>query len=225
MVRPITFRPGSNQEAIKVRRYEPDEAARVIEQAEVWQERFRQERGDTFFHLGDEFYLMTGRDVPESEHYAGFPQVEDGIGITRFFLDEMEAYLRRARPGVLRGTAGTIATATLIAPTMAKAIERFNTHTGAELRVRAITNEFLGPEINVSGLLSGQDIVAQLKDEPAHGAVFLTRKMVSDRTATLIDDMSIADVATGLGRRVQPADKMAEVAAVLRRQRPALQVA
>jgi NifB/MoaA-like Fe-S oxidoreductase len=217
--------PGSNQEVIRVRRYEPEEAKRVIEQAEIWQERFLRERGDTFFHLGDEFYLMTGQEVPDTAHYAGFPQVEDGIGITRFFLDEMEGYLRRARPGILRGTGGTLACGTLIAPTMDKAMERFNAHTGADIRVRAIVNDFLGPEINVSGLVSGQDIVAQLKDEPDHGPVFVTNKLVSDRTGTLIDDMSIRDVASQIGRRVQPSEKMADVAAVLRRVRPVLNVA
>ena len=217
--------PGANQEAIRVRRYEPDEAARVIEQAEVWQERFRRERGDTFYHLGDEFYLMTGREVPNADHYAGFPQVEDGIGITRFFLEETEQYLRRARPGVLRGTAGTIACGTLIAPTMATAVEQFNAHTGSHLIVRGIDNTFLGTEINVSGLLSGGDIIDQLKDEPANGPVFVTKKMVSDRTGTLLDDVRIEDVAGSLGRSVHPAEKMSEVAAFLRRRRSLLQVA
>ena len=217
--------PGANQEAIRVRRYEPDEAARVIDQAEIWQERFRQERGDTFYHLGDEFYLMTGREVPDAGHYAGFPQVEDGIGITRFFLEEMEQYLRRARPGVLRGTAGTIACGTLVAPTMAKAMERFNAYTGSHLTVRGIDNNYLGTEINVSGLLSGADLIEQLKGEPADGPVFVTRKMISDRTGTLLDDMRIENVASELTRAIHPAEKMGEVAAFLRQLRPALKVA
>lgn len=217
--------PGVNQEAIRVRRYEPDEAAKVIDQAEVWQERFRHERGDTFYHLGDEFYLMTGREVPDADHYAGFPQVEDGIGITRFFLQEMEQYLRRARPGVLRGTAGTIACGTLVAPTMTKAMERFNTYTGSRLTVRGIDNNYLGTEINVSGLLSGADLIEQLKDEPANGPIFVTKKMISDRTGTLLDDTRIEDVASQLGRAIHPAEKMREVAAYLRRLRPVLQVA
>lgn len=217
--------PGSDQEQIKVRRYEPEEAARVIDQAEVWQKKFQRERGDTFFHLGDEFYLMTGREVPDAEHYAGFPQVEDGIGITRFFLEEMNQYLRRARPGVLRGTAGTIACGTLVAPTMAKAMEAFNHHTGASINVRGIENQYLGAEINVSGLLTGGDIVDQLKDEPSNGPLFVTRTMISDRTGTLLDDQRVEDVASQLGRTVVPADKMAEVAAYLRRRRPVLQVA
>lgn len=217
--------PGANQEAMQVRRYEPEEAARVIEQAEVWQGQFQRERGDTFFHLGDEFYLMTGREVPDADHYAGFPQVEDGIGITRFFLEEMDQYLRRARPGVLRGTAGTIACGTLVAPTMAKAMERFNAYTGANLIVRGIDNNYLGTEINVSGLLTGGDIIEQLKDDPANGPIFVTSKVISDRTGTLLDDMRVDEVATQLGRILHPAEKMAEVAAYLRRRRTVLRVA
>ena len=217
--------PGAYTERIMVRRYEADEAARVIDQAEVWQEKFQRERGDTFYHLGDEFYLMTGREVPDADHYAGFPQVEDGIGITRFFLEEMDQYLRRARPGILRGTGGTLACGTLIAPRMAKAIEQFNAYTGAEIQVRGIDNNYLGKEINVSGLLCGVDIIEQLKDEPPNGPIFVTKKLISDRTGTLLDDMRIEDVASQLGRPVVPSEKMAEVAAYLRRRRPGLQVA
>lgn len=217
--------PGADQDIIHVRRYEPEEAEQVIEQAEVWQEKFRLERGDTFFHLGDEFYLMTGREVPDADHYAGFPQVEDGIGITRFFLEEMEAYLRRARPGILQGTGGTIATGALIAPRMAVAVKRFNDVTGAELRVRAIDNNYLGTEINVSGLLCGVDLVEQLKDDLDSGPVFLTKKMISDRTGTLLDDMRIEEVASALGRPVVPSENMSDVAAWLRRRRPVLNVA
>jgi putative radical SAM enzyme (TIGR03279 family) len=217
--------PGAYQEMIKVRRYEPEEAAKVIEQSEGWQEKFQQERGDTFYHLGDEFYLMTGREVPDADHYAGFPQVEDGIGITRFFLEEMDQYLRRARPGILRGTGGTLACGTLIAPRMAEAIDKFNAYTGAELQVRGIDNNHLGTEINVSGLLCGVDIIDQLKDEPSNGPIFVTKKMISDRTGTLLDDMRIGDVASELGRPILPNETMAEVAAQLRRRRPVLQVA
>lgn len=217
--------PGAYTERIQVRRYEPEEAAQVIDQAEVWQERFLKERGDTFYHLGDEFYLMTGREVPDTDHYAGFPQVEDGIGITRFFLDEMEQYLRRARRGTLSGTGGTVACGTLIAPRMARAIDEFNAHTGADLRVKGIDNNYLGTEINVSGLLCGSDIIEQLKDEPANGPVFVTSKLVSDRTGTLLDDMRVEDVARDLGRPFVPQENMSDVAAWLRRRHPALEVA
>jgi putative radical SAM enzyme (TIGR03279 family) len=218
--------PGASQEQIRVRRYEPEEAARVIDQAQVWQQRFREERGDTFFHLGDEFYLMTGREVPDVDHYAGFPQIEDGIGITRFFLEGLAQYLRRARPGVLRDAAGTVACGTLIAPTMAKAVADFNAHSGAALEMRAVENHYLGPEINVSGLISGVDLTDALGELPTNGPVFVSRKMISDRTGTLLDDQRLEDVARQLGRPVIPAETMSEVAAYLRRRRaPIAQVA
>lgn len=218
--------PGADHQAIRVRRYEPDEASRVIDQAEAWQERFQRERGDTFFHLGDEFYLMTGREVPAADHYDGFPQIEDGIGITRHFLEMLDGYLRRARPGILGGAVGTVACGTLIAPTMAHAVDAFNRHTGSALEVRAVENHYLGPEINVSGLISGVDLVHALGEMPSSGPVFVSRKMISDRTGTLLDDQRIEDVASQLGRPVVPAESMSEVAAWLRRRRPSvLQVA
>lgn len=212
--------PGASQDRINVRRYEPAEAFSVIEQAHAWQERFRRERGDTFFHLGDEFYLMTGREVPEADHYDGFPQIEDGIGITRHFLQGVDRYVQRARNGVLSGSTGTVACGTLVGDTMRRAIAQFNHATGAGLSVVPVENRFLGPEINVSGLLSGHDLVEDLRDDPGDGPVFVTRKMISDRTGTLLDDQSIGEVAEQLGRAIVPADTVSDVAHYLRARRP-----
>ncbi len=211
--------PNSKIERIWVRRYEPDEARAVIRQAERWQERFTRERGDTFFHLGDEFYLMVGEEVPDTAHYDGFPQVEDGIGITRYFLEALDQYLRRARRGVLAHEQGIVACGSLIGPTMAGAIERFNAHTGAELVVRPIDNNYIGTEINVSGLLTGTDLIDQLKDMPGDSPVFVTKKMISDRNGMLLDDSRIEDVATALRRPVVPCESMSDVARYMRRNR------
>ena len=211
--------PGSNQERINVRRYEPDEARAVIRQADQWQQRFQDERGETFYHLGDEFYLMVGDEVPDSEHYDGFPQIEDGIGITRYFLDGVDQYLRRARPGVLAQEQGIVACGTLVGDTMQGAVDRFNGVTGAGLKVVPVENHYLGSEINVSGLLTGMDLVAALKDAPGDGPVFVTRKMISDRTGALLDDQRIEDIESQLRRPVVPAETMGEVAKYLRRNR------
>ena len=89
--------------AIQVRRYLPEEAVAVVDQATIWQQRFRAERGETFFYLGDEFYLMTEQSVPDSDHYDGFPQIEDGIGITRHLLDNLDRVCRPDGSGGTRG--------------------------------------------------------------------------------------------------------------------------
>lgn len=214
--------PGAYQERINVRRYAPDEAAAVIRQSEPWQGRFRRERGETFYHLGDEFYLMTGSEIPDAGHYDGFPQIEDGIGITRHFLQGVESYVQRARPGVLEAESGIVACGTLIAGTMERAVQRFNAATGATLAVRPVENIYLGSEINVSGLLSGRDLTAALGNEPGTSPVFVTRKMISDRTGTLLDDQRAEDVAAQLGRPLIATETMSDVARYLRGHRQTL---
>ncbi|MGH2535512.1 MAG: DUF512 domain-containing protein [Thermomicrobiales bacterium] len=202
---------------IEVRRYEKDEAVRVIEAAERWQEHFRRERGETFFHLGDEFYLMTGQPVPQAAIYDGYPQIEDGIGITRHFLENLDGYLRPARQSGLTGARGTVACATLIAPTMHEAVERFNRYTGAMLDVLVVENRFFGREINVSGLLTGLDVIDAAKDAGGHGPVYISDRMVSNRTRTLLDDVTVTDMSAAIGRSVVPCGVLSEVGRDLRR--------
>ena len=201
---------------IAVRRYEPDEAAAVIDQAAAWQARFRRERGQTFLYLGDEFYLMTGRAVPAAAAYDGFPQIEDGIGITRHFLTSLDGYLRRAQPGGLAEARGTVACGTLIGPTMREAVGRFNVHTGAALETVPVENVYLGSEINVSGLLTGRDLLNTFDGQPGDGPLYISDRMISQRTGTLLDDMRLEDVEMQLGRPVVPAGQLGEVARDLR---------
>jgi putative radical SAM enzyme (TIGR03279 family) len=201
---------------VSVRRYHRDEALAVITQAETWQERFLATRGAPFFYLGDEFYLMTGSPVPDTAHYGGFPQIEDGIGITRHFLDSSDRYLGRSKPGSLAGAPGTIACGQLIAPTMHEAVDRFNARTGANLDVVAVENVYLGSEINVSGLLSGQDVLAAFRPGLTEFPLYVSDRMVSQRTGTLLDDMTVAELAAALERPVVPAGGLADVARDLR---------
>ena len=208
---------------IAVRRYAREEAAAVVDQAERWQARFRGERGSTFFYLGDEFYLMTGRPVPGADGYDGFPQIEDGIGITRHFLENLDTYLRRARRDGLAGATGTVACGTLIGPTMREAVGRFNDGTGARLEVVPVANVYLGSEINVSGLLTGRDLLHAFEGRPADGPLYVSDRMLSRRTETLLDDTTVDEVGKALGRPVVPAGFLSEVARDLRgRQRAAM---
>ncbi|HET9660594.1 MAG TPA: DUF512 domain-containing protein [Thermomicrobiales bacterium] len=202
---------------IEVRRYEPWEAQAVIEQSEAWQRRFRAERGETFFYLGDEFYLMTGRDVPPSSQYDGFPQIEDGIGITRHLLENLSGVIRRAKPETLRGARGIVACGTLIGETMRAAVGEMNARLGTDFEVVVIENEYLGTEINVSGLLTGQDFATALLGKTDGRPVYITSRAISDRTHTLLDDMTVSELSQAIGSDVVPALTFSDVAADLRR--------
>ncbi|HAX23640.1 MAG TPA: DUF512 domain-containing protein [Thermomicrobiales bacterium] len=202
---------------LEMRRYSPLEAREVIAQAERWQKHFRKTRGETFFHLGDEFYLMSDSPVPSTRHYDGFPQVEDGIGITRLFLDDAKRIIRRGEKASVAGAAGIIACATLIGPAMEREVAAVNDATGARLDVAVVVNQFFGPEINVSGLLSGQDLIRTLRDRPGDSPVYISSTMLSRRTGTMIDDMTLEEVQTALGRRVVPTEHLSNVLADLRK--------
>jgi len=159
---------------------------------------------------------MCDLPVPTADHYDGYPQIEDGIGITRHLLENLDGMIRRTKAGSLAGATGTIACATLIGPTMIEAVDRFNAHTGAKLDVAVVENQFFGTEINVSGLLTGQDLIARLSDHPGDGPVYISNRMVSDRTHTLLDDLPVSEVSARLGRDVVPCGLMSDVARDIR---------
>ena len=201
---------------LEVRRYEPAEAERVVRQAEVWQEHFRATRGETFLHLGDEFYLMCGLPVPEADLYDGYPQIEDGIGITRHMLENLSAFLGRTVSGSLAGATGTIACGTLIADTMRQAIGDLNTKTGAALEVVSIENGYFGPEINISGLLTGSDLVRTFGSSQTSSPLYISSRMISDRTGTLLDDMTMEELLAQLHRPLVSCLTLTDVARDLR---------
>lgn len=200
--------------ASAIRKYTPAEVHDVLQRAERWQRQFRAERDESFLYLGDEYYLMVGKTVPASRYYDGFPQLEDGIGITRTFLDDWSGVKRRRgqRRPHLPGVRGTVACATLIAPTMERAIAEFNQLTGAELRVQVIPNTYFGPDIVVSGLLTGSAIIDALRQDPTDGPVLLPRVMFSRLHGLTLDDMSVEDLEAALGRPMLAAHTLSQLA-------------
>lgn len=197
--------------ALEIRRYTRPEAEAVIEQAHVWQRRFRRERRRTFLQLGDEFYLMTGLEMPPAASYDGFPQVEDGIGITRLFIDDAERLIKRGGPDALRGASAALACGTLIYPTLDRLVTRVNERLGTRLRVVPIENSFFGRQINASGLLTGGLVRDTFKDQPGNDTVFVSHHMLSKRTRTFLDDLHIDDLRSELRRPVEAAEYLSQV--------------
>lgn len=206
---------------LDMRKYEAHEAMAVVRQAEEWQAQLRRERGETFFHLGDEFYLLSGAPVPNTDHYDHFPQIEDGIGLTRMFLDDAERLRRRGRRAGIEQRAGLIACGTMIGQTMIDTVARVNAATGAALSATPVENTFFGGEITVSGLLTGQELVRVFAERPGAEPLFISTTMVSRRTGTLLDDMTLEELSSALRREVVVCDSLSEVARALRAERVA----
>ena len=105
------------------------------------------------------------------------------------------------------------------------AIDDLNRHLGASVDVRVLGNTFFGPEINISGLLTGRDLIAGFADDPATSPLYISSRMISDRTQTLLDDFTVEQVQAELGRPIVPCLTLSDVARDLRHRQRAAQAA
>ena len=170
--------------------FDREGAARVIDQVEEWQARMRAEEGRTFIYLGDEFYFLAGREVPPAEMYDGFPQLDNGIGLTRNFIEEwtnagasMDAEDDEARIAVISGTA--------VAPVMEQLARELDPDV-RRIHVLPVVNEHFGATVNVSGLLTGHDIM-QVLNTLTHevDGVLIPASALREGEDVFLDDMSL----------------------------------
>ena len=138
-----------------LKQFDKVSAAKVIEQVERWQQKTRAEFGRTFIYLGDEFYLLAEKELPPVEFYDDFPQIENGIGMTRNFMEEF---------GVEKISVKKILTIDVVSGTSFAKILKNLVADNPNVRILPVENKFFGSKVNVSGLLTGGDIIAALKN-------------------------------------------------------------
>lgn len=170
-----------------LRTFTKEEAAALIDQVTPWQRQCREETGKTFIYLGDEFYLLAGRDVPTAEWYDGFPQLENGIGLTRSFVDEWQATLpslssyQAASPAVIPVGESAF---TVLQPLLGALNKQFNTaHSFVP-----VPNQFFGGKVNVTGLLTASDILRTCKES---GKRLILPAVVLNNDKLFLDDTAL----------------------------------
>ena len=201
-----------------MRPHTPAEAAATLDFVEALQPEFLARFGIRFVYPTDEWYLVTGRDVPPLDAYDGQELHENGLGMVRAFLDDWAAVREEiaATDEPPPPQTITLATATLFAPTLRRAAAEFATLTGCAVTVVPILNTRLGETITVSGLLMAGDAIEQLKAAGVGDLVVLPRVMFDHPDTISLDDVSPQDVANRLGRPVALADSLGDVWDALR---------
>ena len=193
-----------------LKQFDREGAARVIDQVEKWQHRMQQEEGRTFVYLGDEFYFLAGRAVPGSEFYDGFPQLDNGIGLTRSFINDWEAEdmpaTAYAEPVYL-----DVVTGMAVAPViraLAESVQLKNLH----IRIVPVENVHFGPAVNVSGLLTAQDILKTLQSLPGpRTGILLPESALRAGEDIFLDDMTLGEFAAHFpGVRTEPVQSGAD---------------
>lgn len=191
-----------------LRLFTGEDAAAVVETATRWQEECRRRLGRSFVYLGDEFYILADQEMPPVEWYDGFPQLENGIGLTRNFLSEWEKAVRRHRDNMRPAQHDYVipvgvSAASLLQPV----IQSFNSRYHTENYVVPVVNDFFGHTVNVTGLLTGTDILAQL---PGNRPVILP-SVVLNQDNLFLDDMTLEEFMRRRGGTVKIAKGAAEL--------------
>lgn len=190
-------------------------AIETIEIIERYQKLAMEKAGMHFIHASDEFYLLAEKELPEEERYDGYIQLGNGVGMLRLLKEEVREALegrrgkKRKRGGERRSAKETkqtqvsIATGKLpssILRELAAEIEK--KHPGTKIHIYPIRNDFFGESITVTGLLTGRDIIAQLKGRELGERLLLSINMFRSNEEVLLDDLSRSDIEEQLGVRV-----------------------
>ena len=179
-----------------------EDACKVLDLIHSWQEKLLKEYGTHFIHAGDEWYILAERPIPEETTYDGYLQLENGVGMVRLLKEEVDAYLKRL-PGDDRKRRVTIATGELAAPYLREHVVSIRgKYPNVEVQVITVKNEFFGGKITVAGLLTGQDLVKQLKGKDLGEELLLSINMLKSDEPIFLDDMTVEQLQTALQIKV-----------------------
>ncbi|WP_461811821.1 DUF512 domain-containing protein [Faecalimonas sp.] len=178
--------------------FEKEDAKKVLETIHKWQNKIYEEHGMHFIHAGDEWYVLADEEIPEEERYDGYLQLENGVGMLRLLLNEFEETFN-GLVGDNRSKEISMATGALVYPYLEKMIKKLQTkYPNINIHLYKIINNFFGEKITVAGLITGQDLIEQLKGQPLGETLLLPCSMLRDGEEVLLDDVTITDLKEAL---------------------------
>lgn len=199
----------------KVNTFTKEGSKYTIDMVKELQNKFYNEVGEPFVRLSDEFYIVAGEEIPDAEFYNGFTQIEDGVGVTRCFRDAIESDLDILDLNT-RGSY-TMITGTLAYDEVKSAAEKImKKNPKIHIDVFKIINNFFGDTITVNGLLTGGDIIEQLKGKIRTPYLFMADNMfrrgyeLAPQDSIMLDDLTINDIEKALDVKVIVCDYTGE---------------
>lgn len=183
--------------------FDKEGASRTIDQINGWQAEFREKYGFNLVYLADEFYVKAEREIPEFKDYDDFPQLGDGIGMLAYFKKNFDSYLKRFKPKKVNKVV-SIASGKIVYNFMrARMDELEKKFEGLKINLYPIENTFFGPEITVTGLITGGDLITQLKDKELGEYLILCGDMLKDDADIFLDDVTLDEVKEKLNIEIK----------------------
>ena len=189
-------------------------AEKVVAQVEKVQKKLRTEIGKTFIYLGDEFYFLAEKNFPPAEFYDDFPQIENGIGMTRNFIEEFRAekFFNSNKKISLNVISGTSFAKVL--KNLAAEAKKFNPN--LEVKILPTVNNFFGDSVNVSGLLTGGDILEVLRKNNCEvDKILIPATALRSGENIFLDDMTLETLQKNFSAKIIPVRTGAEFFKIL----------
>ena len=176
-----------------------EDCEEVIDLIESYQKKFYEEYGLHFIHASDEWYITAGRELPEEERYDGYLQLENGVGMVRLMENDFneafdECAIKGLKKKFMKPSECTVITGKLVYPYIKKFADRVMAeYPKVKVDVAMIRNDFFGESITVTGLLTGQDMVTQLKERGYHKRILLPQNTMKADEDIFLDDMTLQE--------------------------------
>lgn len=187
----------------KLEPFDKEKAVKTIEAVTEFGLKCLKEKGSRIFFCADELYLKAELPIPKEEYYEGYPQLENGVGLIRLMTEDFREAIKYKKSALSKPF--SVATGVSAKPVLEKLINeakaKFKNINGT---VYAITNYFFGDTINVAGLVTGQDLIAQLKKKDLGEVLYIPEVMLRSGENVFLDDVTVADVCRELNVKVVP---------------------
>ena len=194
----------------KLKPFNKETASKAIDQVEKWQNKFMKKYGAHIVYIADEVYILADRELPSFETYEDFPQLEDGIGLVSKMQREFDKKYLRLKEREINKTV-SIATGKAAYDFLRRLADKLEMKfKGLKVNVYAIENKFFGPQITVSGLITGSDIIDQLKDKEIGKYLLINYSTIKSDSPTFLDDTTIDDVEKALKTKIKVVDGTGE---------------
>ncbi len=155
----------------------------------------------------DEFFLLAGMDIPGSEYYGEYAQLENGVGLCALLEEEFRAALEDTAPGAAgSGREVSLATGEAAYPLISRLTEEAEKRLGLKVHVYCVYNEFFGRTVTVAGLLTGKDLVGQLRGRELGAELLLPAVTLRHERDRFLDDVTIGELEAALGVPVRPVE-------------------
>ncbi len=192
-----------------LRVFTPEECKSIVAQVEAFAEECLRDLGTRLVWASDELYLKAGLPLPDMDYYEEFEQMENGVGMIASFDREIDDLLEFMDEPFHRPVRVSCVTGKITEERIRSTVEKLKTKfTDLSCTVYGIRNDFFGPDVTVTGLVTGQDILAQLKDQPLGDYLIVPDVMLRDKK--FLDDVSVRDLEKELHVKVMITENGAE---------------